>query len=236
MSLFNYLPITINNKNMANGQRNLSKEPLTENEILFVKQEIYRIGAGKDIDIFVFNDEEHLKNISLGTGYDFIDDKIYITKNVFPETQYGSTHPRDLMSVGAVLAHEYFGHRPYREEYLKDYNYNKTHNDIIFTTPIWEDECRASINAAKLAQNLTDIDKQNLILDAVYRAKEYGQYIQMDDYMKEVLYGKYTDKPIIPRIEPIVFVKQENIDKNIKTEFNNNLSQMQSETEDYDDR
>lgn len=48
----------------------------------------------------------------------------------------------------------------------------------------WQDECRASINAAKTAQNLTEKDKSNLVMDAIYRAKEFGHLIEMDDFMK----------------------------------------------------
>ena len=175
-------------KQMANGQRNTSLLPLTEEEIEFVKKEIVRIGAEKDMDIFVFNDPVYISNPYLGTGYNFEKDLIYITKNVFPDDKYGSIHPRDLMSVGAVLAHEYWGHRPYREEYLKDKALS-TEEHSYHTVPEWEDECRASINASKLAPNLTDAEKISLIMDAIYRAKEYGQYIEMDDYMKGVLYG-----------------------------------------------
>ena len=118
--------ISANDKSMANGMRDTSKTPLSEHEIEFVKSEIQRIGA--DLSIFVFNDEEH---ISSSTCYSFIEDKIYVTRNVFPDEKYGSTHPRDLMSVGAVLAHEYFGHRAYRAEYLSDMN----QGDDYHTTP-----------------------------------------------------------------------------------------------------
>jgi hypothetical protein len=105
-----------------------------------------------------------------------------------PDNKYGSNHPRDVMSVGAVLAHEYYGHRYYRDEYLLDIE----KGDDIFTTPYWEDECRASITAAKITPNLTDLDVSNLIQDAVFRAKETGNLIEMDDFMKEAVYG-YTD-------------------------------------------
>ena len=122
------------------------------------------------MSVFVFNDEEHL---SSSTCYNFVEDKNYVTRNVFPDEKYGSTHPRDLMSVGAVLAHEYLGHRPYREEYLSDMEQGVDYH----TTLIWQDECRASINAAKTAHNLTDKDKSNLVMDAIYRAKEFGHLI-----------------------------------------------------------
>ena len=79
------------------------------------------------------------------------------------------------MSVGAVLAHEYYGHRAHRQEYLDDYK--KGHD--FHSTPIWQDECRASIVAAKTAPNLTDIDTCNLVMDAIYRADEYNHYIEI---------------------------------------------------------
>lgn len=72
--------ISANDKDMANGMRDTSKTPLTEKEIAFVKSEIHRIGA--DESVFVFNDEEHL---SLSTCYNFVEDKIYVTRNVFPD-------------------------------------------------------------------------------------------------------------------------------------------------------
>lgn len=192
--------ISTNNKDMANGMRNTSKTPLTEKEIEFVKSEIQRIGA--DASVFVFNDEEHL---SLSTCYNFLEDKIYVTRNVFPDEKYGSTHPRDLMSVGAVLAHEYYGHRPYRKEYLSDLQ----KGDNYHTTPLWQDECRASINAAKIAHNLTDRDKSNLVMDAIYRAKEFGHLIEMDDFMKEVVYGYSNgEKTISYNISRINYVSE----------------------------
>ena len=50
--------ITANDKNMANGMRNMSRTPLSEEEIAFVKSEINALGA--DEDVFVFNDERHI--------------------------------------------------------------------------------------------------------------------------------------------------------------------------------
>lgn len=172
--------ITANTKDLANGMRNTSKTPLTDTEIAFIKSEIQRIGA--DQSVFIFNNKNHL---SSSTCYNFVEDKIYVTRNVFPDEKYGSIHPRDLMSVGAVLAHEYYGHRTYRDEYLSDYAKSADYH----TTPAWQDECRASITAAKTAPNLTEKDKSNLVMDAIYRAKEFGHLIEMDDFMKEVVYG-----------------------------------------------
>ena len=227
--------IAIENKNMANGQRNLSTGPLTNEEIEFVKKEIVRIGAGDDMDLFVFNDPDHIHNAKLGTGYNYVKDKIFITKNVFPETQYGSTHPRDLMSVAAVLAHEYYGHRRYRDEYISDMK--KSIADYQYhTTEVWKDECRASIDASKLAKNLTQQERSYLILDAIYRAKEYGQYIVMDDYMKGVLYGynEEGEKGIVPRLTPIRFVSKQDVERIERDrEGDDSLSELQEDSEDY---
>lgn len=220
--------ITANDKDMSNGMRDISGTPLTEEEIAYVKSEIERIDADKSI--FVFNDEEHMK---ISTCYNFVEDKIYVTRNVFPDEKYGSTHPRDLMSVGAVLAHEYYGHRFYREEYFndlkKDINYH--------TTPLWQDECRASITAAKRAPGLTDRDKSNLVMDAVYRAKEFGHLIEMDDFMREVLYG-YTcgEKAITNRITAINYVSEKSQERvHEKRMCNRSLSEMSRTSRDYDE-
>lgn len=220
--------IATNNKDMSNGMRNTSKTPLSALEIEFVKSEIQRIGA--DINVFVFNDKDHL---TLSTCYNYVEDKIYVTKNVFPDEKYGSTHPRDLMSVGAVLAHEYFGHRPYREEYLFD----MMQEDGYHTTPIWQDECRASINAAKTAHNLTDRDKSNLVMDAIYRAKEYGHLIEMDDFMKEVIYGYSTgEKNITYDITPINYVSETSPRRTTgNRSYNGNVSPLSKTSKDYDD-
>ena len=156
-----------------------------------------------------------------------------MTRNVFPDDKYGSTHPRDLMSVGAVLAHEYYGHRPYREEYLSDME----KGDDFHTTPIWQDECRASINAAKIAQNLTERDKSNLVLDAIYRAKEFGHLIEMDDFMKEVVYGYPSGaKNISYSISPINYVSEASqTGAPEKWICNSNMSQMSRTSRDYHD-
>ena len=172
-------------KDMAKGMRNLSTTPLSDDEILFVKKEIQRIQA--DDDVFVFNDPDHIEG---GTCYNFEDDKVYVTRNVFPDLNYPSNHPRDTMSVGAVLAHEYYGHRKYRDEYIDDWEKGKDYH----TTPLWEDECRASLTAAYEAPGLTDVDRKDLVMDAVFRAKEFGQLIEMDDFMKEVVYGYSSDE------------------------------------------
>jgi hypothetical protein len=213
-------------KNMSNGKRDMSRTPLTESEIEYVKKEIKRIQA--DESKFVFNDKEHIQK---STCYNFYKDIIYVTRNVFPDIKYASAHPRDLMSVGAVLAHEYYGHRTYREEYLNDFELGENY----YTTELWQDECRASITAAKITPGLTQKEKADLIMDAVYRAEEFNHYIEMDKFMKEVLYG-YTDgeKNITYDIGRINYVSKEGHTGNeIDRCSNGEMSEVWNDTEDY---
>lgn len=215
-------------KNMANGMRDMSRTPLTDEEIQYIKTEIKRIKA--DESVFVFNDEDHIQS---STCYNYIEDKIYVTRNVFPDTKYGSIHPRDLMSVRAVLAHEYYGHRTYRNEYISDYKIGAEYH----TTPIWKDECRASITAAKITPSLTDKDKSNLVLDAIYRAQEYNHRIEMDDFMKEVIYGYGNgEKNIVLSLSPITYVSETSEERGeAYREHNSCLSKMQESSKDYED-
>lgn len=151
-------------------------------------------------DIYIFNDKRHVESPYLGTGYNQFLDKIFITKNVFPDEKSFSMHPRDRLSVRAVLAHEYYGHRQFRDEYLKDAETG------IITTPQWEDECRASINAALYAPNLTSQERALLLDDALFRAHEYGQELDIHSAnneelrkLYESLYGNHNDiKYIVP--------------------------------------
>jgi hypothetical protein len=209
-------------RSMSNGMRNLSRVPLTEEEIDMVKHEIKAIQA--DESKFIFNDPDHIAH---STCYNPKNDVIYVTKNVLPDNRFGTIHPRDLMSVRAVLAHEYYGHRPHREEYLFDYEHGTT------TTLEYEDECRASIEAAKITPNLSQKDRRDLIMDAVYRADEAGQYIQNDAFMKEVLYGyKDGERNITTEIGPIVFIDKQSQDRIDAERYNSgSLSLMPQEPE-----
>ena len=165
-------------KYMSNGWRTPGSHILTESEINMVLHEIDAIGA--DHNVFIFNDEKHVN-----TCYNDIKDKIYIRGDILPDLRYASNITRDLMSGRAVLAHEYYGHRPHREEYLQE---RKEGRRII---PQWKDEYRASYEAAKKCPNLTDMDRYHLIQDAIDRGTEAGQIIENDNFMKEVLYGRY---------------------------------------------
>jgi len=150
----------------AGGLRRSPLKTLSETEIEHLKNEIRIIGA--DENVFVFNKGQF-------TGYINERDVIYVKGNVFPSID-GSIHPRDLMSERAVLAHEYYGHRAYRETTLQDGS--------------WNDEFRASYMAAKNTPNLNDKDRQYLILDAVERAKEAGVKITLNKFMRGILYGE----------------------------------------------
>lgn len=140
------------------------------------------------------------------------------------------------MSVAAVLAHEYYGHRAYRDEYLADAQKGSNYH----TTQTWEDECRASITAAKKTPNLTQMDRAYLINDAVYRAQEYGQYIELDDFMKGVLWGdgyseqSNAEKNIVGNIPPIRFISktsQEGVRE--ERESDHSMSQMPDTPENH---
>lgn len=167
------------NKYMSNGWRTPGTKILTDDEINMIKFEIHAIGA--DLSVFVFNDENHIN-----TCYNDKEDKIYIRGDILPDTRYASNITRDLMSVRAVLAHEYYGHRPHREEYLRDAKIG------MKTIPTWEDEYRASYEVAKYSPNLSDLDRYHLIQDAIDRKKEANQVVELDDFMRETLYGSYA--------------------------------------------
>ena len=218
----------ISEKGMSNGQRNLTSKPLTEEEIEFVKKEIRRIGA--DESKFIFNDPKHIPK---STCYNYEKDIVFVTKNVLPDLRYGSSHPRDLMSVAALLAHEYYGYRHYRQEYLDD---DKKGNNYHTTLP-WRDECRASITAAKLTPNLTEKERADLVSEALRRAEDEGQYIELDDFMKETLYG-YSNKErnISWDITEIHYVSRQNGNRD-DTEWGDidDVSKMREEAEDLDD-
>ena len=148
----------------ANGLRKSATLPLSNEDIIFLKSEIKNIGA--DENIFIFNS-------GVSTGYNDKYDIIRITSNVFPDEN--SLHPRDLMSARAVLAHEYYGHRAYRNTKLAPGS--------------WNDEFRASYSAAKNCPNLSLQDRAYLIMDAIERAKEVGVTIKYNEFMRRVLYG-----------------------------------------------
>lgn len=157
------------NRQMANGMRRSIFIPLTEEEKDFVIKEAEAIGIDKKYLVFRENQ---------ATGYSDERNKIYIGSDIFPSNDK-STHNRDNLSVRAVLAHEYYGH--------------KANKGTKIPQSSWNDEFRASYQAAKNAPNLTQEDRYRLILDALDRAKEAGIIIEKNDFMKEILYGKSYD-------------------------------------------
>ena len=152
-------------RGMASGARKSFLIPLSKSDKTFILQEIDSIGA--DRRFFEFRD-------GAPTAYSDKRDKIFISSSVFPSND-GSTHPTDLLSVRAVLAHEFYGHKANRNTKLAKGS--------------WNDEFRASYLAAKNAPGLTDEDRVLLITDAMQRAKDAGVNIKLNAFMRRCLYG-----------------------------------------------
>jgi hypothetical protein len=148
----------------ASGARRSALNILSHEEIAFIKSEFEAIGG--DPSKLVFNQ---------GGGTCYVDelDQIFIRGDVFPLED--AAHPRSTMSPRAVLAHEYYGHA--------------ANAGTPVPAGMWNDEFRASYMAAKNAPNLTDIDRYNLIQDAITRAQEAGVTIELNDFMRSILYG-----------------------------------------------
>ena len=68
------------------------------------------------------------------------------------------------MSIACVLAHEDYGYRMFRQEYLNDID-----NSIV-APPKWKDKFRASLNVAKINPNITRLEQYHLILSFIYRS------------------------------------------------------------------
>jgi len=100
-------------------------------------------------------------------------DLIFVRGDIFPDKN--SRHPRDIMSVRSVIAHEYYGHRTFRGTSARQGS--------------WNDEFRASYTAAKIAPCLTDNDRRHLLLDAIERAKEAGVVIEYNHFIGRMIYG-----------------------------------------------
>ena len=155
----------IDTRNMANGGRKSKFIKLTEAEKDFIIKEAKAIGI----------DEKYIRFRDYRvTGYNEKKDLIYVSSQIFP-SQDDSPIARDRMSVRAVLAHEYYGHRANRTTSI-----HKDH---------WIDEFRASYFGAKNCPFLSADEKADLIRDALDRAKEAGQQIKLNKFMRSVLYG-----------------------------------------------
>ncbi len=154
----------ITSRNLPNGLRTAPSHILTDDEISALKKDIESIGA--DLNVFKFN-------VGRRTGYDDVLDEIRVKGDILPDLS--SKHPRDRMSARAALAHEYYGHRANRG------------TDV--PKGAWNDEFRASYMAAKNCPNLSDEERQDLVLDALERAKERGVTIKNNDFIRRTLYG-----------------------------------------------
>ncbi|MDE7232030.1 MAG: hypothetical protein K2N37_03000, partial [Lachnospiraceae bacterium] len=154
----------------VNGQRKSKYHELTDTEIASLKNDIREIGA--DENFFRFNE---------GTQTPYSDKYgvIFVKGDVLPDMNY-SSHPRDLMSQKAVLAHEYYGHKYFDDLYGK-------RNPKVGA---WNDEFRASYNAALITPNLEEMDRMYLMLDALERAKDAGVNIKITDTIRRILYGR----------------------------------------------
>ena len=170
----------VDEKRTVAGSRRTPFYELTAEDIEFVKTEIEAINADKND--FVFN-----SSVTKGTCFLASDGKVHIKGNIFPD-EY-SSHPRDKLSVRAVLAHEYYGHRPYRKQYLKEDSDTSPEALNRIIAKAWADEFRASYMAAKNAPNLSDLDRTLLIQDSLSRAEEAGVTIKYNDFIRRVLYG-----------------------------------------------
>ena len=151
---------------MASGLRRSPQHILTDEEIEMLKKDIDAIQA--DISVFRFNEGQR-------TAYHDAVDEVRVRGDVLPDLT--SIDPRDLLSARAVLAHEYYGHRPYRNA------------KIQLRPGSWNDEFRASYMAAKNAPGLADEDRKYLILDALERAKSAGVNIVYNAFIRRLLYG-----------------------------------------------
>ena len=127
---------------------------LTSEEVQIIKKEIKRIEA--DESVFVIDTEKPRKTL-----YDELSDKVYVGSNVFPDLE-NPLNMTDKLTVACVLAHEYYGHRSMRDEYLKE---------EVDTTNSSLDEFKASFFAYKNTPNLTEDEREMLLYQAYETAK-----------------------------------------------------------------
>ena len=141
-------------RNYAMGLRT-GKRKITEEEKAFIIKEINRINASEES---FYIDEDGNQN----THYSQKTDLVVVGSNVFPDLENPS-NMTDKLSVACVLAHEYYGHRAMREEYL---------NEDEDTTNTALDEFKASFLAYKNTPNLTNEEREMLLYQAYETAKE----------------------------------------------------------------
>jgi len=150
----------------ARGVNGLRQSPLT---ILDDAQ----IGSLTDEFVRLGGDPSKLRfNTGRQTGYIDQLDVFNIRGDVLPLD--GAIHPRSSMSTRSVLGHE-LGHQ----------RYSGTRVPI----GAWNDEFRASYWAARNAPGLSQVERADLIRDAMLRASEANVAIKPNVHMKRILYG-----------------------------------------------
>lgn len=156
-------------RNMANGQRRSIFTELTPRDKRLVRKAAKQLNIPTDIFYYPAPGTGVYQ-----TGYYADFDKIVIAPDVFPSDD-GSVINRDVMTMRAVLAHEYYGHYHFRNTRL----------------PMGDarDEIRASYYAAIHAPNLSKVERMQLMQDVLDRASEKGIILNRTKKMKEILYG-----------------------------------------------
>lgn len=139
--------------NFSMGLRRATKS-ISDEEVDIIYKEIKRINA--DPSVFSIDRTGRAK-----TAYREVSDIIVVGSNVFPDLD-NPTNMTDKLSVACVLAHEYYGHRSMRDEYLKE---------EVDTTNSSLDEFKASFIAYKNTPNLTEEEREMLLYQAYETAK-----------------------------------------------------------------
>ena len=137
----------------AGGKRQKVDRKLTSLEKDYIESEIRAIKADRFKYRFDYGDR---------TGYFEDHDIVSICLDVFPD--YNSWSHGDLISVRAVLAHEFWGHRYIGVEHPQYAGYPGSA----------EDESLASSTASRTSPGLRKLDKEQLVRDAVFRLKKHG--------------------------------------------------------------
>ena len=159
-------------RGLSPGHRMPAYEEVTGENKEYVIQEAQAIGIPPER--LRFNSPN-----AAGTSYSPLDDMIDVKGDVFPRLT--EDHPRAKMSVRAALAHEEYGHRPNREQYLWELR-----NGVLSDAQDWQDEFRASYKASIMGINLSDEDRAYLYSDAKTRAEDKQEFGRMDKLLKEL--------------------------------------------------
>ena len=156
----------LNNARYINGRRYYRSHYLDKNEQHLIRELACSIGIdayGEDYDKLIFN--EHRITAYHGDFED--DDFISIVGEIYPDTH--STHPTDLLTIRAVLAHEWYGHRANKSTHLPPGH--------------WMDEYRASLLASRDTPGLEEFERIQLMADAKTKALYAGFKVDPDTFM-----------------------------------------------------